>query len=85
MVAILTANSKFLEIQQQGGSATLSDLETVFKEELQSIEKGKREFKEKHMTKKIPSQHSFRFKQCIVIIQKIPTSMTENSTPSYTW
>ena len=41
LVAILTANSKFQEIQHQGGSVTLSDLETVFKEELQSIEKGK--------------------------------------------
>lgn len=40
LVAILTANSKFQEIHQ-GGSVTLSDLETVFKEELQSIEKGK--------------------------------------------
>ena len=56
LVSTLTANSKFLEIQQQGGSATLSDLETVFKEELQSIEKGKREFKEKHMTKKTQSE-----------------------------
>ena len=56
LVATLTANSKFLEIQQQGGSATLSDLEIVFKEELPSIEKGKREFKEKHMTKKKTNQ-----------------------------
>lgn len=81
---VILATTKFFTIQKNKNAAK-------GKNKLKYIASWRRDYiarnfvYEKYMTKKIPSQHSFRFKQCMVIIQKIPTPMTENSTPSYTW